>query len=260
MEQISEFTNDVIEKLQAYVYRLVDPRNGKTFYVGKGRGNRVFAHAKEALRNYNGNNCFNENEQYSTKADEEESLKYRTIREIGDNGLDVICIIQKYGLSDRDAFIIESSLIDAYSLENNLTNKIKGFDSSIEPKNVVTLQRDLAAEEYIDSPENPKYMIIKVKDYWLNKNNNDRYETTRFAWKINREQAKQYPYVLSVTNGVVREVYKVSEWHPCNDESGRSEFTGERAEPEIANIFKDKRIPEKYRKKGQASPVLYCKI
>ena len=33
------FTADVIEQLNYYVYRLIDPRNGKTFYVGKGKGN-----------------------------------------------------------------------------------------------------------------------------------------------------------------------------------------------------------------------------
>lgn len=31
----------------AYVYLLVDPRDGKVFYVGKGRGWRALAHAKE---------------------------------------------------------------------------------------------------------------------------------------------------------------------------------------------------------------------
>lgn len=37
------FSNEVKEKLKFYVYRLVDPRNGRTFYVGKGKGDRVFA-------------------------------------------------------------------------------------------------------------------------------------------------------------------------------------------------------------------------
>jgi|GEM_PF-7020802 len=32
------FPPEVIEKLKTYVYRLVDPRDGETFYVGKGRG------------------------------------------------------------------------------------------------------------------------------------------------------------------------------------------------------------------------------
>ena len=39
------FSPEVCNKLEYYVYRLIDPRNGDTFYVGKGKGNRVFAHA-----------------------------------------------------------------------------------------------------------------------------------------------------------------------------------------------------------------------
>ena len=39
------FPEGVAEQLKWYVYRLIDPRNGETFYVGKGKGNRVFAHA-----------------------------------------------------------------------------------------------------------------------------------------------------------------------------------------------------------------------
>jgi hypothetical protein len=40
------FPADVVRKLKTYVYRLIDPRNGETFYVGKGQGNRVFAHIR----------------------------------------------------------------------------------------------------------------------------------------------------------------------------------------------------------------------
>ena len=43
------FTPEVAEKLKTYVYRLIDPRNGETFYVGKGQGNRVFAHIREQV-------------------------------------------------------------------------------------------------------------------------------------------------------------------------------------------------------------------
>ena len=48
------FTPEVIEQLQYYVYRLIDPRNGQTFYVGKGKGNRLYAHVNDALKNYEG--------------------------------------------------------------------------------------------------------------------------------------------------------------------------------------------------------------
>ncbi|HDS6087911.1 TPA: hypothetical protein QH161_005135, partial [Escherichia coli] len=43
---INEFPSGVIEHLGWYVYRLIDPRDGSTFYVGKGKGNRVFAHMR----------------------------------------------------------------------------------------------------------------------------------------------------------------------------------------------------------------------
>ena len=47
--QMDNFAPEVIERLKWYVYRLVDPRSGETFYIGKGKGNRVFQHAKGAL-------------------------------------------------------------------------------------------------------------------------------------------------------------------------------------------------------------------
>ncbi len=250
MEELKSFSPEVCVELKYYVYRLVDPRNGQTFYVGKGKNNRVFAHAECALANYS-------DVDYIPELDDDENLKYKTIREIKDSGLDVIYIIQKYGLDERDAFVIESALIDAYSIDRKLTNKIKGFSAS-EPTNAITLQRDLSAKEYDDSVSNPKYMIIKVKDYWLNQRK-DRYECTRSAWKLNPDIARKYPYVLSVTRGIVHEVYKVTEWHYCEDGKGRAEFTGVIAEPEVQKIFKGKRIPAKYRQKGQASPFLYGK-
>lgn len=249
MEEIKWFSKEVCEELKYYVYRLVDPRNGQTFYVGKGKNNRVFAHAQCALQS-------SPDVDFDSENDNDENLKYKTIREIKDAGLDVIYIIQKYGLEERDAFVIESVLIDAYSIQRELTNKIKGFNSS-EPTNAITLQQSLCAKEYDDSDSNPKYMIIKVKDYWLNQRK-DRYEATRSSWKVSLTKASKYPYVLSVTGGIVKEVYKVTEWHRCP--WGRCEFTGEIAEPKVRNIFINKKIPGKYRAKGAQSPYFYCKI
>lgn len=77
--------------------------------------------------------------------------------------------------------------------------------------------------------------------------------------KINLDVASKYPYVLSVSGGIVRAVYKVTEWHYCEGGSGRAEFTGIDAEPEVLKIFLGKRIPAKYRRRGQASPYLYGK-
>ena len=46
---MKEFSQLTIEKLGYYVYTLTDPFDGFVFYVGKGQGNRVFAHVNDAL-------------------------------------------------------------------------------------------------------------------------------------------------------------------------------------------------------------------
>ena len=85
---------------------------------------------------------------------------------------------------------------------------------------------------------------------------NARYEATRGCWRISMPNIETYPYVLSVTDGLVKEVYRVNEWHVKGE---RKEFTGVVAPDEIRNHFIGKRIPDYYSKKGMASPVLYSK-
>ena len=74
------FTPEVIEQLQYYVYRLIDTRNGQTFYVGKGKGNRLYAHINDALKNFDG-------QSYIDKDEDEISAKIKQIREIRTSGL-----------------------------------------------------------------------------------------------------------------------------------------------------------------------------
>ena len=100
---IKEFSNDVIEQIGYYVYRLIDPRDGQTFYVGKGKGNRVFNHVYDAL-----NGHYEENEDAT-------SAKIKQIREIRNSGLEVIHIIQRWGIKDeKTAFEVESAIIDCF--------------------------------------------------------------------------------------------------------------------------------------------------
>ncbi len=99
MEIASEFTDEVSTALGFYVYRLIDPRSGFTFYVGKGKANRVFQHARGAIAG-------------------EPRLKYDRIREIRQAGFEPKIIVHRHGLDEPSAFLVEAVLIDAYPSES----------------------------------------------------------------------------------------------------------------------------------------------
>lgn len=77
---------------------------------------------------------------------------------------------------------------------------------------------------------------------------NARYEATRWCWRIRPRSIKEYPYVFSVTGGIVREVYQLDRWI-LTDEGGRYAFEGHVADESIRQQFVDKRIPDIYSKK-----------
>ncbi len=241
---MDSFSPEVIKQLQYYVYRLIDPRNGQTFYVGKGKGNRVFAHAKDELK-------LSTNE--GSDSEDEVSAKLKQIREIRQAGLEVIYIIHRFGLTEDEAFEVEAALIDAYG---NLTNIQDGHDADRGVNNAEVIEHNLSCKEY-EEPDF-KYIIIKINDRVLGERNGDLYETVRRAWKVNLEKVKDYKYCLAVLNGVVKEVYIMVRWQlDSQGREGRCEFFGVEAPDDIRAMFVNKRIPECYRKKGMASPVLY---
>ena len=239
------FTQEVIEQLQYYVYRLIDPRSGQTFYVGKGKGNRVYAHVNDALKNYEG-------ESYIDNEEDDVSAKIQQIREIKNAGLEVIHIIQRYGLTEKEAYEVEAALIDCYA---GLTNIQGGYAIERGVNNAEVLQRELSYEIFEDI-DNLKYCIIKINDYHLNERNGV-YETVRKAWKVNLNRINKIPYVLASHNGVIVDVFKVDRWYNAPDRPGRCMFDGVQAPEEIRKLFVNKRLPKHYMKKGMASPVLY---
>lgn len=241
------FTPDVIEQLIYYVYRLIDPRNGKTFYVGKGKGNRVFDHVKDALKNF-------DSKKYINKDDDEYSLKIRYIRDIHASGLEVIHVIHRYGLTEKEAFEVEAALIDCYP---ELTNIQEGRSTERGLNNTDVLQRNLSLSEFEDQ-EDYDYCIIKFNNFTLNKRGSV-YETVRKYWKVDYNKIKQIPYVLASLNGVIVDVFEVERWYKIKDEDNRCMFTGRQASEKVRSLFVNKRLPEHYRKTGMANPVLYKK-
>ena len=97
-----KFSHKVKEALGYYVYALVDPRNSKIFYIGKGKENRVFQHAKSAL----------EDILKDALSENAPSLKLDTIRSIISEGKKVAYYIIRHNLEEEEAYLVESTLID----------------------------------------------------------------------------------------------------------------------------------------------------
>lgn len=214
---IKEFKTSVIEALQHYVYCLVDPRTNKIFYIGKGQGNRVFNHAYDAL-----------NENLS-------SLKLDIIREIRKEGKNVSYYIIRHGLSEDEALLVESVLIDLltysqFNTESILTNIQSGhhqWDKGIKTVDEINLLYDCA--EITPSP-NDRFVCININKTYNNGERENIYEATRKYWKMNGERAKSATYVLSLYRGIVRAVFKPTRWYLSKEYEGRWEFEGKEIE------------------------------
>lgn len=219
-------------KRKYYVYRLVDPRTLQTFYVGKGCGDRACQHVKNV-------------KSLLSKEEDFETLKEKQIAEILASGKEVIVIIHRHGLTNKEALEVEAALIDCYP---GLTNKQRGYDID---RGAILLE-DLLLPEYSEPEQD--YIIIKTTPEAI-QNRGSLYEATRSAWSASLNRAQKYKYVLSVVYGVVREVYEVDHWYPMGD---RIAFKGKPTNGPIA-VLKAHRIPKKYRVKGASYPFLYKK-
>ena len=97
---MNPFSGAVAGKTGNYVYRLSDPRNGETFYVSRGKGNRVFEQSRCQLNLSEGEDDVSE-----------ETGRTRKIKSIG---LEMMHVIHHYGIPDSAIFEVEANLINAY--------------------------------------------------------------------------------------------------------------------------------------------------
>lgn len=242
-EELS-FSPFVAERIKYYVYRLIDPRNGETFYIGKGKGNRVFAHVKGEL---------------GSEGDEL-SDKLSRIRKIKNDGFDVEHVIHRHGIETDDvAHEVEAALLDAYP---GITN-IAGGHGSVErgPRH---------AKQIIELYEEPE-AIFEHKAILINVNQmaSERaniYEAVRHAWKLDPKKARKSEIVLAVKQGIIIGVFVADEWleattknfpNSSEDLPGRWGFAGRKAAPEVAARYLRHRLPDSMRKRGAANPIRY---
>jgi uncharacterized protein len=241
MQDISAFPPDVVPKLGTYVYRLIDPRNGETFYVGKGQGNRVFAHIHDELG----------------QESDDLSDKLKRIREIRVAGFEITHVIHRHGMEESTAFEVEAALIDAYP---GLTTEVAGHGSN----DYGAMHALEIVRRYSAPPAEFKHKAILIS---VNRSaaETSLYEATRYAWKISRKKAMQAEVILATLRGVILGAFVADDWLPATaadfpgheDAPGRLAFIGREAPPELHAEYVGMRVPDEYRKKGAANPIKY---
>ena len=221
MSKTKAFNQSTIEALAYYVYALVDPRDNRIFYIGKGKGNRVFQHAKNSL---------NENDQ---------SLKLDIIRSILQEGKQVDLYILRHNLTEKTALIVESTLIDLltyskFNKTNQLANIVAGYhqwDEGIKDVDEINAIYNCAK---IEVKHGDSLLLVSLNNSFNQAKAQgvyrriDIYESTRKYWKISKAAPSGIKFVLGVYKGVVRSVLEVESWTWTTVAEDGTEFKSDR--------------------------------
>lgn len=237
------FTSEISEQLKYYVYRLIDPRNGETFYIGKGLGNRVFAHAKAELG----------------KEVDIQTEKLQRIYEIITDGFQVAHVIHRHGLDEKTAFEVEAALIDAYP---EVTNIIAGRSS--DERGVMHTNQIIEQYKAEEAEFKHKALLINI-----NRSATERgiYEAVRYAWKLDPKKAQKAEIVLAVLQGLIVGVFIADKWMEATTSNfpgtlskwlGRWGFEGREAPENISKLYLRKKLPDSMRKRGASNPIKYA--
>lgn len=214
-----EFLPGIAEHLGWYVYALRNPVSGDVFYVGKGKGDRAYQHARHAIAS--------KGSLLSSKLEE--------IRAIHHAGREVQVEIIRYGLVDEEtAFAIEAVAIDALTIgaPAKLTNPIAGHGqrwSTLEQLRTLQAPTISISDEHL-----PAILIRPRKKYaaggrGYSMSPDELWEITRGGWTMKR---RPYKYAMCVHDGIVRGVWRVTGWDENQDYwgAGRRALEGEPAE------------------------------
>ena len=208
------FPPGVGSKLGEYVYALLDPRDKKIFYIGKGNGDRLFDHFVEA-----------EHDQLSNAGS---TQKLKRILDIWDDELDVEWVIVRHNLQNLpvDAFDVEAALIDILEISQNgpALNDIAGHRNASRGMLSEETVRGFAAESVNPNESFPAVFVFPVQKALAS--GVDIYNATRSSWIVSSfAKCLVSPLAVGISNGISEGVFEIAEWNP-HPSSGKWEFTG----------------------------------
>lgn len=210
------FAPDVKEQLGPYVYMLIDPRDGTAFYVGKGRGDRVYQHVWNALGSVPQDSEGHELGEHDSKA--VTSAKNARIREIVNAGERVGHIIVRTCDDDKQAYAVEHGVLMAMQLgggqkiSDGLTNIVSGhYRFEFKDHRAEELDRQIGAEPAPPLPV--PCAVIKVNAAATVTDEAELYERASKSWRAGGDmrQVVDLP-VFVVAHNVIRAVYRARSW------------------------------------------------
>lgn len=235
----------VTKRLGYYVYLYIDPRDESIFYVGKGSGARCLTHL----------------------SDDSVGDKAKKIAAIRASKLAPRIDILVHGLPDESSALqVEAAVIDLIG-RKLLTNKVRGWNSNAFGR----MELNELVSIYDAKPitiKDPALLIRINKLFRFGMSPTDLYDATRGIWKIGSDREK-VEFVFAVFQGVVREVYKVTQWFPAGStfysreekllDPKRWEFVGVLADETIRKKYLNRSVAS-YFKQGSSNPIKYANV
>jgi hypothetical protein len=198
------FDDVAAKEIKFYVYALVDPRDKKIFYVGKGVGNRWYHHILDANKT----------------PKEIANLKLKTIQEIHSSGKQVEVYLVRHGIeNEKFAYEIEAAVISTCELIENfgvgntavVLSNIAGEHGS--DKGVMSTR---GIQDIYNAGEAPPITepvaILKISKRWKFGMPADEIMESTWGWWPFRKDLFKAKYALGVSNGIIRGVYRIENW------------------------------------------------
>ena len=233
----------VTRELKYYVYLYINPETDEVFYVGKGKRNRALSHLNGTGK----------------------SPHAAVIRRLRKRGLQPRVEILIHGLKDeRTALAVEMAAIDLLGVDA-LTNAVHGHHSARRGR----MSLDQVLSLYQRKPANivePAILIRINKLYHYGMTPMELYDATRGVWVVG-PQRDQAEYAFAVYQGIVREVYEISQWLEAGSTFStrnprgvkrrrRWEFVGTLALEGIRKKYVDRAVDALFRP-GSQNPIKY---
>lgn len=226
-----------------YIYVDISQDEERIFYVGKGQGNRCFAHLK-------------------SEVESDKSAQIGKLRTSGKLRIDLLA----FKLDPKTALKVEAAAIDLLQ-KQNLTNKQSGHQSAtlgrIPVDDLIARLVSKPLEAFQDD-----CLLIRINQrYRVGMSPMELYEATRGVWRAGRNREK-VQFALAVYQGVVQEVYAVRAWLPAgstlygtrsiarDSADERWEFVGDIAPAEVRKRYRYTCV-DGYLPNGAQNPLAY---